>query len=267
MPDPNHAYVLSDAPADRELERLRDIDEFMGPTTQRRIAQLGITRGWRCLEVGAGAGGVARWMARQVGPSGKVTAIDLAPRFAEDPELPQLEVRRHDILQEGLDAGSYDLAHCRVLLTNVGNAELALRRMADTLRPGGWLIVEEPGESRFPAVGESDSRVAEFNRLAGHFLATVQERVSAVELTLFRRLPSMFQTLGLAGVGGELTHLLVDAPGRAALLGTVQALRPLLAGTPFVTEGQVERLVELCADPALLTMGGSTLCLWGQRTA
>ena len=32
--------------------------------------------GWRCAELGAGAGSMARWMADRVGESGSVTAID-----------------------------------------------------------------------------------------------------------------------------------------------------------------------------------------------
>lgn len=265
MQGSKHAYVLSNAAPDREIQRLRDIDEFMGPTTERRIAQLGLAEGWRCLEVGAGVGGVARWMAERVGRLGKVTAIDLTPLFQEDPDLPQLEVRRQDILAEALEAEYYDLVHCRLLLVNVGNVELALQRMTHALRPGGWLIVEEPGESRLPAVGESNPRVAEFNRLFEGFLQSLQERTKALEMNVFRRLPGMFEELGLARIGGELTQPLVSAPGRAPLLGTIRAMRPLLAESPFVTEGKLERLTELCADPTLLTMGGSTLALWGQR--
>lgn len=265
MSNPAHTYVLSNAAPAREIKRLQDIDEFMGPTTRRRIEDLGIAPGWRCLEVGAGVGGVARWMAERVGPSGRVTAVDLNPLFEEDPGLPQLEVRCHDILAEGLEDGAYDLVHCRLLLANVGNVELALQRMLDALRPGGWLLVEEPGESRLPDVGESNPRVAEFNRLMEFFLQTVQETTKAVDLNLSRRLPGLFEDLGLVDIGGELTHLLVSRQGRSPLLGTLQAIGPVLAGTPFVTDGHLERLAELSADAALLTMGGSTVSLWGRR--
>jgi SAM-dependent methyltransferase len=267
MSRPEHRYLLSSAAPAAEVERLRQVDQLMGPTTEGRIERLGITGGWKCLEVGAGVGGVARWMAGRVGPLGKVTAIDLNPLIRADPDLPQLEVLRHDILAGGTDAGSYDLVHCRLLLVNVGDVELALRRMIEALRPGGWLIVEEPGESRFPGVGESDPRVAEFNRLAEEFLISLQEHTRAVEMGLYRRLPGLFQDLGLVGIGGELTHLLVGSGGRAALLGTLHAVGPLLARTPFVTEGRSQRLVELCSDPTLLTIGGATLGLWGRRSS
>ncbi|MEJ7810821.1 MAG: class I SAM-dependent methyltransferase [Gemmatimonadaceae bacterium] len=265
MPSFRQRYLLSDAVPSAEIERLHAIDELMGSTTARRIEERGLARGWRCLEVGAGAGGVARWMAEQVGPSGQVTAIDLAPLFENDPELPQLEIRRHDILAAGLEADWYDLVHCRLLLVNVGNVELALQRMMQALRPGGWLIVEEPGDNRVPGVGESSPRVTEFNRLLEAFLQSVQERTRAVELTLYRRLPGLLEDLGLIQIGGEMTQALVTGRGRSALLGTLQAVRPVLAESPFVKEGAIERLIELASDPTLLTVGGSTLSLWGRR--
>jgi 2-polyprenyl-3-methyl-5-hydroxy-6-metoxy-1,4-benzoquinol methylase len=63
-----------------ELKRLREIDDYMRPTTETRIARLGIAPGWKCLDVGAGAGGVARWMAEKVGTTGSVTATDIAQK-------------------------------------------------------------------------------------------------------------------------------------------------------------------------------------------
>jgi len=94
-------------------------------------------------------------LAARVGRAGKVTAIDLATLFTAAPRLPHLKLRRHDILAEGLETDFYDLVDGGLLLVNIGNVELALTRMMATLRPGGWLIVEEPGDPRFPALGES----------------------------------------------------------------------------------------------------------------
>ncbi len=237
MPGSKHAYLLSTTASSPEMRRLQNIDEFMGPTTEGRIDRLGIGRGWRCLEVGTGAGGVARWMARRVGPEGKVTAIDLNPLIEFDEDLPQLEIRRHDILAEGLENDFYDLVHCRLLLINVGDARLALQRMVHSLRPGGWLIVEEPGESRFPAVGEENPRIAEFHRLAELFLQSLQQRTNAIELDLYRRLPALLEEVGLTAIAGELTSQFDGSHARAAFLGTIQAVRPLLAETPFARDG------------------------------
>jgi ubiquinone/menaquinone biosynthesis C-methylase UbiE len=53
----------------------------MNPGTIRRMGNIGVTDGWICLEVGAGAGSIARWLARRVGPTGSVVATDLDTRF------------------------------------------------------------------------------------------------------------------------------------------------------------------------------------------
>ena len=78
-------------------------------------------------------------------------------------------------------------------------------------------------------------------------------------------MPLLLEQLGLVHLGGEHAQRLVGAEGRGALLGTLQAMRPMLAASAFVTSGALDRLQVLSAHPALVTMGGSTLSLWGQR--
>ena len=63
----------------------------------------GVGPGWRCLEVGAGAGSIAGWLADRVGPSGQVIATDLDTRFLEQQARPNLEVRRHDVVRDPLE--------------------------------------------------------------------------------------------------------------------------------------------------------------------
>jgi tRNA A58 N-methylase Trm61 len=94
---------------DEERARLRLIEEIYDPATTRRLASLGLTSGWRCLELGAGAGSIASWLAARVGPSGQVVATDIDPRFLQDIKLPNLEVRRHDIRTDALEREAYDL--------------------------------------------------------------------------------------------------------------------------------------------------------------
>jgi ubiquinone/menaquinone biosynthesis C-methylase UbiE len=65
-------YVLSHTAEASESERLGLIERQYDPLSRRHLATLGIRRGWRCLEVGAGHGSVAEWLAEQVGPQGKV---------------------------------------------------------------------------------------------------------------------------------------------------------------------------------------------------
>src|SRR4051812_38250562 len=83
-------------------DRLGALEALWDPGTQSVIEALGIAPGWRCLEVGAGAGSIAAWLAARVAPDGDVLATDLSTRHLDGLSAPNLEVRRHDILKDPL---------------------------------------------------------------------------------------------------------------------------------------------------------------------
>src|SRR5262249_41196057 len=74
-------YFATDSPDAFERRRLALLTEIADPITPRRLSDLGVGPGWRCLDVGAGDGSIARWLAARVGPEGRVVATDLEPRF------------------------------------------------------------------------------------------------------------------------------------------------------------------------------------------
>ena len=136
-------YFAADAEADDELARLKLLEALCDPWTFRCLDGIGVRQGWRCLEVGAGAGSVVRWLSERVGSAGRVVAADLDPRFLGDLRAPNVEVRRCDITQDDIEPASYDLVHCRALLMHMNDPADVLRRMAAALRPGGWLVAED----------------------------------------------------------------------------------------------------------------------------
>ena len=109
-------YFAARTAEESERERLSLLECVEDPSSRRHLAALSIERGWRCLEIGAGHGSIARWLAEQVGPQGLVVATDLNPRFLTELQMPNVEVRQHDIRTDPLEAGLYDLAHCRAVL-------------------------------------------------------------------------------------------------------------------------------------------------------
>ncbi len=123
--------------------RLEALQESLDPATQRRLLGVGVGPGWQCLELGAGRGSIARWLAEQVGPSGRVVATDIDTRFLESLAGSNLEVRRHDLLRDDLPAGAFDLIHTRLLLMHLPAREEILPRLASALKPGGRLLLEE----------------------------------------------------------------------------------------------------------------------------
>src|SRR4051794_17870088 len=108
-------YVFDNA-WERGRARLATVEELLDPGSERHLARAGVGRGARCLEVGAGGGSIARWMCERTGPDGSVVATDLDTRYLDTLQVPNLEVRRHDIVTDPLEDGTFDLVHARLVL-------------------------------------------------------------------------------------------------------------------------------------------------------
>jgi SAM-dependent methyltransferase len=126
-----------------ERERLAAIEAGLDPFTIDCLEKIGVREGWRCLEVGAGGGSITEWLCRRVGPNGKVVATELQTKFLETIDAQNLEVRKHDISREELEAKAFDLVSARKVLEHLADPTAGLRRMASAVRPGGWLMVED----------------------------------------------------------------------------------------------------------------------------
>ncbi|MFJ1705836.1 class I SAM-dependent methyltransferase [Kitasatospora sp. NPDC088346] len=231
---------------DGERERLAALEQVYDEVTRERITALGVTDGWRCLEVGCGAGSVARWLARQVGGTGEVLAIDLDPRFLPDAAEPGLRVLRHDVTAGPLPGGDFDLVHARAVLEHLPQRDEVLRRMAGALRPGGWLVVED-----FDIEGPMADAVARYwpadrGELAGRLLAALRGAFAAagVDAGYGHRLPADLASLGLTGVGARIHAPLLPA-GAPFLDMTLGRMRPRLVATGLITDAEVTAAVEL----------------------
>src|ERR1043165_1338313 len=132
--------------------------ETLDPFTSTRLAETGVTRGWHCLEVGAGGGSIARWLAGRVAPDGSVLATDIDPRHI--PAAPGLEVRTHDITRDPLPPAAFDLIVARLVLRHVPDRAAVLHRLLAALRPGGWLQVEEFDGGQAPVLLSPDDAAA-----------------------------------------------------------------------------------------------------------
>ena len=128
------------------LQGLRD-DVYRRPLATA-LDRLGLSSGWRCVDVGAGGGDVSVALAEIVGHTGRVYAVDADP-LARD-EVARAAAAHSQVLaltQDGEDLTlpePVDLAFCRFLLLHVAEPAAVLRRMALAVRPGGWVVAQEP---------------------------------------------------------------------------------------------------------------------------
>lgn len=133
-------YYFGDE-SNAEEQRLRALEVSFDPASRGVLRELGVGPGWDCWEVGAGHGSIARWLSGMVGPDGRVLATDLDTRFLENG--PNLEVRRHDVVEDDLPGDGFDLIHSRFLLEHLDDPGSVVSRLVTALRPGGWLVVED----------------------------------------------------------------------------------------------------------------------------
>jgi SAM-dependent methyltransferase len=138
---PESEYLLRND-ATETAARFGGLEECFDPVTIQHLSRV-VRPGARCLEVGAGSGSIARWMGGVVGPSGRVLATDLDPRWFPVPHEGNVEVRRHDIVDEPVPEGPWDVIHERLVLVHLPARLHVLDRLIASLAPGGWLVVED----------------------------------------------------------------------------------------------------------------------------
>jgi SAM-dependent methyltransferase len=123
--------------------RLVALEEGYDPGTVSRLESLGVGPGWSCLEVGAGAGSITRWLGRRVGTEGEVVAVDLDTSFLDVFDADNVEIRQMDLRLDSLPQNRFDLVHTRFVLGHIPEREEILDKLIGALRPGGWLLLEE----------------------------------------------------------------------------------------------------------------------------
>jgi SAM-dependent methyltransferase len=128
------------------LQGLRD-DVYRRPLATA-LDRLGIGVGWCVVDVGAGGGDVSVALAETVGRDGRVYAVDSDPAARD---VVAAAAAAHSqvlaITQAGEDLllpEPVDLAFCRFLLLHVLDPAVVLARMASAVRPGGWVVAQEP---------------------------------------------------------------------------------------------------------------------------
>lgn len=135
------AYLALHPDQASEARRLQLLGETYDAISVGRLARLGLRRGARCIDVGAGSGSVALALASLVGLEGRVTATDLNPEtFCV--EAPNVRFERHDVTRELLAKSAFDLVYSRGVVGLLPQRDAVLRSMVAATAPGGWVVIE-----------------------------------------------------------------------------------------------------------------------------
>src|SRR4051812_22766239 len=220
-------YLLDNA-APQARDRFDALTTIFDPGTRRHLEALGITEGSRCLEIGAGGGSIARWMADRVGAHGHVLATDIDPRHLAIDGRANLDVRRHDVAIDPLPASAFDLIHARLVVMHLPDAHGALTRMVGALAPGGRILLED-----FDAPFGAHHQMLRTTVAVRHVLAN-----GGVDVDGGRTLAARLRAHGLDDVSAEARAFLWTggSPGAMLMRANFEQLRERILGSGLLTE-------------------------------
>ncbi|MBI4590894.1 MAG: methyltransferase domain-containing protein [Candidatus Rokubacteria bacterium] len=141
-------YPMERTPA--EFGRLRLQAESLAFDTGILLDRIGVGAGWRCLDLGCGAGGITDLLSARAGPTGRVVGLDpdaaslaAARRWAGEKGLENVEFVEGDAFAHAQPPEGFDLVHERFVMTTIGrHRELVDSALALT-RPGGVVAIQE----------------------------------------------------------------------------------------------------------------------------
>ena len=244
-----------------ELERLRLLEAWGDPDTHTVLRAIGVDPAWRCLEIGAGAGSVARWLAERC-PAGSVVAVDSDPRHLDGTGHANLDCRGGDIGDLDFRPGSFDLVHSRCTFCHLADREAAVAAAVRWLAPGGWLVLGDP--LCMPAAASVHEPVRRFyGALETAWVA------QGSDMSWAATLPAQLARAGLRDVA-VLTR--ANSLGERGPYGRLAAANIRQEGDYLVDRGllserDVDAVLALCQDPDFMDLRSVTVYAWGRKAS
>ncbi len=157
--------------------------------------------------------------------------------------------------------GGFDFAHCRAVLAHVGHLETAVRHVVQSVRPGGWILCEEPDY--------------------GPMEACDPEHPHARDLAAFRSIMTRGGRMdGYAGRNvfkalraEKLTELETDTHGAIAIGGTLRAqfrrdsleiVRSLVLASGAFSRARFDRMLAAFDDPTFAYIDNAWIATRGR---
>ncbi|MGO9196586.1 MAG: class I SAM-dependent methyltransferase [Acidimicrobiales bacterium] len=243
-------------------DRFDALSQLFNPSTFHRMDVLGLSRGWRVWEVGAGGASVPSWIATRT--SDYVLATDIDTSWL-DAENTAYEARRHDIGTEPAPDGPFDLVHARLVLVHVPERTDALATMISALRPGGWLFLEEadPGLQPLVCPAEVGPQQHLANKLKLAFRSLMSE--GGADLSFGRTLPRLLRSAGLIEVQSDAYFPMGGPACNELERATVLQVRDRLISAGLATFDEIEQHLANVASGRLDLATSPMVSAWARK--
>ena len=258
-----YGAAAPDDPADvaMETERLGLLATGFDRGSARLLERLGLKVGDHVLEVGAGGGSLARWLADRVGPSGRVMATDLDLQFVGE-QPANVIVRRHDVAVDPLPAEHFDVAHARAVLQHVPARDQALANMVAATKPGGWVVIEDVDWLVFDAQELPEPFATLSRTVRDHSTAS-----NGYDGEWGRRLVPALRANGLIDLDsrGKVVTMHGGTPSAEWYVLALERARPRLVAAGLLPEALIDEALAQARQPDFAVLGPLTISAWGRR--
>ncbi|QVQ50748.1 methyltransferase domain-containing protein [Spiractinospora alimapuensis] len=245
----NEDEYLFDSTTDLGARHLSLLRHLFDPMSIDILHAAGVNAGARCLDLGTGAGSIARWMAER-SSDGTVIALDKDTEQISDDT--GIEVLRHDITQGLPVDGPFDVIHARLFLMHFPNRAEIVSQLVERLAPGGWLVVGDFHGSELPVLSVPSPGDAEFFRRMVALGHDVVSDAFGVSWDWAGEAPRHLMDAGLENVRAtESRSTMTGGDPRSALaLCLNRQVQPLMerAGA---TADEIARFHRLLVDPGM----------------
>jgi SAM-dependent methyltransferase len=204
-------------------------------------------------------------MGERVGSAGYVLATDIDTRWLDTGDLSQVEKRDHNIVSDELPSASFELIHARLVLVWLPEREAVMERLIESLRPGGWLVIENFDgiiPQHIDAVSEDEKTYA---RVGKAFTEAIRSRGG--DNTYSRTLPRLLRAAGLVDVhaSGHVEFVGAGTPGADLQRANIDQVGAGMIEAGLVTAEDVATFRRLLDDRNFTGNLPLFITAWGRR--
>ncbi len=261
-------YIISGGESGKT--RLNLLAEVLRPYTRSLLQTQGLKAGDTFLDMGCGGGHVSIMASELVGTDGQVTGVDFDAEIIRLAEKDVQELGINKISFKALSAydidyiEKFDFAYARFLLSHLKEPLVLLRKMADALKQGGKIVIEDiqfSGHFSHPKNQVFDDYVAYFTKAAQN-----NGQNPEIGSALF----SLLHEVGLDNIGFDMINPSFNTgPGKWMAHITLDRIKPTLIAQGLATEQQADEMLRdleaFTHDPKTIISMPRIFRAWGVK--
>ncbi|MGW7328962.1 class I SAM-dependent methyltransferase [Streptomyces sp. NPDC054840] len=228
--------------------------------TLARLRALGAGPGWRCLDVGAGTGTVARLLLDRAGVS-EVVAVDRDTAFLMAHPAAGLTPLEADITALDFGPGRFQLVHARFVLMHLRNWPRMIGKLASLVAPGGVLVLGDAVDLTTPATPTTT-----YGRVMRAMWQGLRDSLGT-DVSWVPEYPAHLREAGLLSVGAEILvpPLLPGSPISRFWADTWERAREPMRATGLVDDAAIDAAIRYLDSPDCAALSPGLLTAWGVK--